>query len=273
MQHLTLEAIARLVDEPPLAGEAAHLSGCLVCRRELDEMRGQTAALGALDEPELPAHAWVGVEAALRAEGLLLDIPRRAPVPVWRRPELLRAAAALALFVAGGALGVLYRGRHGAEQVAVAPETVRGLPITVRPPAGMPDAAPSAARPVASAEEGPFEVETVPAPAGGARLASTGGAPRPPRAQTPEVRRAARELARAEAAYLVALQRYAAIADPQSGADPQTRMDALERMLSTTREALDQAPDDPVINGYHMAALHERDQLRRDMAANEKDWF
>ena len=39
MQHLDLEAIARLVDEAPEPHEAEHLRGCLVCRRELAELR------------------------------------------------------------------------------------------------------------------------------------------------------------------------------------------------------------------------------------------
>ncbi|HSU13111.1 hypothetical protein [Longimicrobium sp.] len=271
MQHLTLEALARLVDEPPLADEAIHLGTCLACRRELAEMRGQTAALGSLADPEPPAGAWTALEAALRGEGLIADIPRRAEIPFWRRPQVLRAAAALALFVLGGAAGMALRGRTA--QVAAGPETVRGLPVTVHPTAAGGDGA-LASLPSTPAPEAPFAAEPDAGAGNGARLASNAAAPPAARRPvSPEVRRAARELAQAEAAYLTALQRYAAIADPQSGADADTRMAALERMLSTTRQALERAPDDPVINGYHMAALRERDALRREMAAGDKDWF
>jgi len=50
-------------------------------------------------------------------------------------------------------------------------------------------------------------------------------------------------------------------------------MAALERMISATRDALERNPGDPVINGYHLAAVRERDALRRQLAAADKDWF
>src|SRR5688500_15225842 len=109
MQHLSCEELARLVDEPPLPHEAAHVRDCLVCRRELDEMREQTAALGSLADPELPPGAWAGLEAALRAEGLISTTSTSIAPPdrawVWAGRPLLRLAASLALFVLGGAAG------------------------------------------------------------------------------------------------------------------------------------------------------------------------
>ncbi len=50
-------------------------------------------------------------------------------------------------------------------------------------------------------------------------------------------------------------------------------MTALERMIATTREALERTPGDPVINGYHLAAVRERDALSRQLAGADKDWF
>jgi hypothetical protein len=84
---------------------------------------------------------------------------------------------------------------------------------------------------------------------------------------------AERQLVDAEAGYVAALQRYAAIADPQSGNDDATRMAALDRLITSTRSALESAPDDPVVNGYHLAALRERDALRQQMAGTDKNWF
>lgn len=274
MQHLTLEALARLVDEPAAPHEAAHVASCLVCRRELDEMRAQTTALAGLDDPDPAPEAWFGLETALRAEGLIRDEPVR-PAARFAGRGWLRIAAGVALFLMGGAAGLYLRG-HSPGRVAAGPGTLQGDPVVVRPGDGGRFAS---SGPVAGPDvdlRGPAVVE--PVTASGVRLASAGGEGTVPqgrrRPASPEETRAARELAEAEAGYLAALQRYANIADPQSGADAATRMAALDRMVTTTRAALESAPADPVINGYHLAALRERDELRRQMAqTSDNDWF
>ncbi|HEV7589368.1 MAG TPA: hypothetical protein VGO40_14725 [Longimicrobium sp.] len=271
MQHLSCEELARLVDEPPLPHEAAHVRDCLVCRRELDEMREQTIALGALDDPELPPGAWAGLEAALRAEGLLSTA---APARAWGgwvagRP-LLRMAASLALFVLGGAAGAALWSHRAGERVAVT-GTTQGAPVVVHPSGEVSMLASGPADVPITPVDGEQQGMQAPSPSG-ARLASNGAA-QPSPAERASVLRAERELAEAEGAYLAALQRYAAIADPASGADPVTRMAALERMISTTRDALERTPGDPLINGYHLAAVRERDALSRQLAGADKDWF
>jgi hypothetical protein len=150
----------------------------------------------------------------------------------------------------------------------------------------------TASRPVSlmSAPEVTF-VTDAPAPAAngsGARLAMNGGAadrtppphvvapPRaaPRRATAAEADRAARELMQAQAAYMGALQRLASIADPASGNPPETRLAALDRLVQLTAEALDRVPGDPVINGYHLAAVAERDAVRREMERDAStEWF
>jgi hypothetical protein len=272
MPHLSCEALARLVDEPPLPHEAAHVRDCLVCRRELEEMREQTLALGSLADPEPPAEAWSRLEAALREEGLLAasSTPSRSWYGWSASHPLLRAAAAVALFVLGGATGAALWSHRAGERVAAA-ATTQGAPVVVRPSAGaVPVLAPGLSDTGDAGMDGAV-AETADASGSGARLASNGGAAAP--AERASVRRAERELAEAEGAYVAALQRYAAIADPASGLDPETRMAALERMISTTREALERTPGDPVINGYHLAAVRERDALSRQLAAADKDWF
>lgn len=278
MQHLTLETVARLVDEPATGDEAAHVASCLVCRRELDEMRAQTRALAGLGDPEPAPDAWFALETALRAEGLIRDVPVRRGVRHAGR-GWLRIAAGIALFLAGGAAGVYLR-EHRQPRLATTPETVRGEPVVVRGPGAVDGGRLASAEPgVAEMDvRGPLVVEPLD-PGQGVRLASSRGdgavpisrARRPP--PSPEVASAERQLAEAEAGYLAALQRYAAIADPQSGADAATRMAALDRMINTTGAALESAPDDPVTNGYHLAALRERDNLRRQLAQTDKDWF
>jgi hypothetical protein len=278
MQHLTLETLARLVDEPAEAHEAAHVASCLVCRRELDEMRAQTRALSGLSDPEPAPEAWFALETALRAEGLIRDAPARPGVRFAGR-GWLRIAAGAALFLLGGAAGVYLRGDRQPRLATRGPETVRGEPVVVRGPEATDGGRFASAGPGVPEMDPRRPLVVEPAGRGqGVRLASSGtdgtGATRAPRpAPGPEVASAERQLAEAEAGYLAALQRYAAIADPQSGADAATRMSALDRMINTTGAALESAPDDPVANGYHLAALRERDDLRRQIAQTDKDWF
>ena len=280
MQHLDLEQLARLVDEPAEPAEAEHLRGCLVCRRELAEMRAQTEALGDLGEMEPPAGAWAALEAALLEEKLI-----RQPAPAKARPMgfsrvHLRIAASLALFLAGGAAGAMLWRTPASQSIATMEPAAAQAPRsgTTRPSAlmGMPEV-------TYVTDTG---TDAPAADANGARLAMNGAArPDTPRAVAPrrtaprratveEADRAARELIQAQAAYMAALQRLAAIADPRSGNTPETRMAALDRLVQLTAEALDRVPGDPVINGYHLAAVAERDVLRREM---EKDantqWF
>jgi len=216
MSHLTVEAIARLVDELPEPAEAAHLEGCPDCRAELEALKEQRAALSALPPLDPPAGIWPALEARLAEEGLLR--PARPAARPWRAPALLRAAAALAIFVLGGLTGAALRGERGA------------LPWSASGPGA----------------------------AAGAR----------------DAHEAARMLREAEAAYLAALARYAELTGAAEVPDPVARLAALESIVLTTAAALDQAPADPVINGYHLAALAQRDALLRQAAQTAQEpWF
>jgi hypothetical protein len=94
MSHLTLESLARLVDEPATTEEATHLEACAECRMELDRMRAQTVALAALPVHAPPSTAWDGITARLREH----DHRRARP-----SGNLLRIAAAIGLFAVGAA--------------------------------------------------------------------------------------------------------------------------------------------------------------------------
>ncbi len=278
MQHLDLEALARLVDEPAGPAEAEHLRGCLVCRRELAEMRAQTEALGQLGELEPPAGAWAALEARLLEEKLVREPAKVRPMGFSR--VHLRIAASLALFLMGGAAGaMLWR----------TPQS--GSIATLDPASAQAPRTPLRASSLMSSPEVTYVtgagVDEPASDGNGARLAMNGGAaepaaprvvaPRrtaPQRATVAEADRAARELMQAQAVYMAALQRLAGIADPASGNTPQTRMAALDRLVQLTAEALDRVPGDPVINGYHLAAVAERDALRREMERDEQaTWF
>lgn len=288
MQHLDLETLARLVDEAPEPHEAEHLRGCLVCRRELAEMREQTQALAGLGELQPPAGAWADLEAHLVEEALIRE-PAAAPAstPASRRVlglyrPPMRIAAALALFLLGGAAGAALW-RDGGSQGRVAVDV----------PASDPAPSSSRMRPLMDPELLIVSEPDAQAPeatdnGNGARLAMNGAAPdarrpvgvvpprrtRPERATRAQADRAARELVQAQAEYVAALQRVAAIADRSSGNDAETRLAALEQLVQLTASALERVPGDPVINGYHLAAVAERDALRREMTKDAQTaWF
>jgi hypothetical protein len=103
MSHLTLEELARFVDETPDRGAAGHLATCEGCAADLAALREQRDALR--DLPALmpgPDH-WPALRERLAREGLVRSRPRRSA-------GMVRAAAAAALFLAGGALGYGVRG-------------------------------------------------------------------------------------------------------------------------------------------------------------------
>jgi hypothetical protein len=257
MRHLSLEDLARLVDEPVGPGEAAHLRDCLACRLELAEMRTQSEELSGLPAVEPPPELWGRIELRLLEEGLAnggaihVDRPaaRRA---AWYTPSL-RAAAAVLLVAGGTVAGWEWRGRiatHGpSDAVAVSP-------VRVTPP----ESSSSGYEPVSAAGQQ-------------ATLVS-GGAERPAGARSAEAQQAEQALRRAEADYATALRRYAELADPASGADVGTRLRALDGIVATTRQALNRNPGDPVANGYHLAAMDERRALLRQVATqNDTTWY
>jgi hypothetical protein len=78
----------------------------------------------------------------------------------------------------------------------------------------------------------------------------------------------------AEDAYLAALVRYAELTEGDGATDPITRLTALESIVLASHAALQQAPADPVINGYYLTALGERDRVMRQLVVDSGDpWF
>jgi hypothetical protein len=269
--HLTLEALARLVDEPPAPAEAAHLRDCLVCRRELAGLREQTASLAALGGVPSPA-AWEELCARLEEEGLVRAAPRRTRFGAYR-PQA-RAAAAAVLFLAGGASGALLWSGRTAPPTSADAEGPRFETATSRP-VPHPELVYYEEAPAAAPSSGARLVSTADAaPAPGARRREANPGPARVRGTAREAERAAAELLEAQTAFVVALQRLAAAADPASGNDPGTRLAALERLVGLTAAALERAPGDPVINGYHLAAAAERAALRRQIEKDARtEWF
>lgn len=99
----------------------------------------------------------------------------------------------------------------------------------------------------------------------------------PPPADAAE---AATRLQTAEVAYATALGDYARLTDGLPAPDPVNRLAALEGIVLTTRAALNEAPADPVINGYHLTALEQRDAILREIGwaeessvASNQEWY
>ena len=101
MEHLNLEHLARLVDEPPTPEEQAILDSDPDLRRELEALRAQTAALKDLPAVLPPPDGWGDLEDKLRSAGLIRGEP--AMPGLWRK--WMQVAAALVLFTGGTAFG------------------------------------------------------------------------------------------------------------------------------------------------------------------------
>jgi len=215
MEHLSLETLARLVDESGDVIERDHLAECERCARELAEMRRQSAELAALPALEPPAGSWTELHERL-VDADLIRSPR--PAPRWHSPALLRIAAALALFAGGALVGGVVAGSGELREGRLAADVSSG------------------------AGEGAD-------------------------AEALEVLRAA------EDAYLAALMRYSELTE-DAAMDPLTRLAALESIVLASRAALQQAPADPVINGYYLTALGERERMMRQLVVDSSDpWF
>lgn len=220
MSHLTLEALARLVDEAPEAEEREHLAGCASCRAELEAVTEQTDALGGMPMMAPPPDLWPAISARLRREGLVAGARRGRGR--WLGATLTRIAAALLLFLAGGTVGYAARG----------PAAATDAPVATAPAAAADRTAPDYAL----------------APNNGAADLSL-------------------EVERAQEAFAWALDRYM-MANSTEAPDPAARLAALDHIVMTTAEALNQSPADPVINSYHLTAVAQRNELLRQLAAS-----
>jgi hypothetical protein len=261
MSHLSLETIARLVEDSPNAEESAHLESCAECRSELETMTEDVHALGMLPDMETAPDQWQTLERRLNEEGLIRTRGARYGLSSTR---MLQIAAALMLFVGGSVAG-----RLSAEpevvtvtQLVPAPQPVE---TTLPPPATLATETPTAA-PQPEIEPAP----AAPRPTPNATLAAN-AVPRAPARTLDEATRLLRET---EDLYLSALTRYAELATQSEAGDPVARLAALESIIMTTQAALSQTPTDPVINGYHLTALAQRDATFRQVAAASSDrWY
>jgi hypothetical protein len=108
MEHLTLEALSRIVDEAPSTEERLHLGTCPACAAELKALQEQTEALAGLPELRPPLGDWEVLQARLVSEGL---VRQRSPLAkLASTPSWMRAAAAVLIFAAGTGVGAAAKG-------------------------------------------------------------------------------------------------------------------------------------------------------------------
>jgi len=247
MSHLSLETLARLVDDAPDAAEKAHLEACAECLRELEDMRADLAALTSLPALQPPSEEWETIEARLAQEGLL----RRPNLVFSWKATALRAAAAVLIFLLGGVTGAAWLQRPGNEPGIIVSGTG---PSQVTPGERV--------RPNLTGQR-PAEMRGTARNAAENVLAAAVLSGRVP--QTHE--EASLLMSEAEALYLDAMLRVSELGSATDGGDPLARLAALEGITAITRAALDRAPADPVLNGYHITAVAQREATLRQLAA------
>ena len=240
MSHLSTERLAALGDEEPTAAEAAHLAACADCTRERSAYRSLVAmARTERDAIGIPLTRWESIAGAIAAEPST-PMPRlvaddRAVAARGRTVRALRMpmrAAAGFLLLAGGAIA----GRLSA-----------GVPLW---PSG------ATARAVAS--------QTADGNSQGASLGREQGA-----VTFASVEDARATQLRLESMYQQAAS-YLAEHDTAGARDyspemVKSRLAALDQMISTTREAMREAPHDPVINGYYLTTVGQREAALRQL--------
>jgi hypothetical protein len=244
MSHLPTDRLAALGDEEPTPAEAAHLLACAECAREHAAYRTLVAmAHLERDTIALPLTRWDSIATALSAEQPVAAPPAVAPRTLVFEPPgstaitrrfarfPMQAAAGL-LLVAGGLLA-------GRASAGVNPLPIPSGGSSLSQQAS--SAASTPVSPVVSGDSVSF------APIEEARLAQV----------------------RSEAIYQQAAA-FLAQHDTTGAGDGspvayQSRLAALDQVISTTREAMRQAPHDPVINGYYLTTLGQREATLRQL--------
>src|SRR5436189_2429285 len=234
LSHLSTERLAALADEQPTVDERHHLAGCALCARELESHRLVLAMAGSeRDAMQLPLTRWESLSDRLRSEGLIAGAGQQ------RR--------GLARLVAGGARVPL---QIAAALVLIATGVVMGRASTGEAilPGGL------------SGQE----------PASAPRTASTARASYD---SLPTSFASLEDATRWRNAYADAYQRTVSfLAANDSGARQvgtpagiRTRLSALDRVSRIMREAVNDAPYDPVINDFYLNSFGQREATLRQL--------
>lgn len=267
MSHLSAETIARLVDDEHSAAEAAHLESCAECRTQLAAMTEDVHALSLLPDMAAVPDQWDALERRLADEGLIRSRPHYA---AGRGMRMMQVAAA-AVLVLGGTIAGRLTAPADVRIVAAppAPSTGNAEPMITEPAnRSSADATPSTSF-AAESPTAPSLIDTPVSRSPVTLVANDYGRTAP--ATMDEAAQLLREM---EARYLDALTAYAELALDAEAGDLVERLAALQSIILTTQAALNETPTDPVINGYHLTALAQRDAtLRQVAAASSERWY
>ena len=261
MLHLSSDRLAALADSEPTALEADHLAACAACARERAATRSLLMmARAERDQLGMPLTRWDSLapelhRAGLVAAGALMSAP---PEPiddvVAARPRgtrrvagWLQAAAVLLLLGGGTVLGRVSAGASPVWFDSSAEDVTHGREVEREARAPLP--------PVSG-------VRAVP-PVLGAHSADVTLVP-----EFSSVDEAVMALRRYEVAYQHAAA-YVAEHDSATRIDDsdayRARLVALDRASRVMSEALREAPHDPVINGYYLTTLGQRQATLRQL--------
>jgi hypothetical protein len=231
MLHLPAERLAALADHDPTPAEAEHLAACAACCRERDAYRALVAMAAARrDAAGEPLLTWDALAGRLRDERLLTDDVGRSATDVPAHRPA-RGSWTDRPWVRAAAAVLLVAGG-----VAVGRASARVAPTgPVAPPVAI--AAPDTGAPSFATQADALQA-----------------------------------MARAERVYQSAAA-FLVRADTAASLDPETyrtRLATLDRVAEETRDALREAPHDPVINRYYFTTLGARQatlqQLRATLA-------
>lgn len=249
MLHLHADRLIELGDSEPTNSELAHLGVCAECERERQAYRAlRSLAVAESARLSAPLTSWDGLSAALKDEGLIarksspvlvLTPPgiRAASRPAprkWQASEwALRAAAAL-FFLAGGV--VIGRGAPSGGERAGVPQSAAATTAAANP-AAVPTDAPVG---LASNFSGSYTSNAE-------ALAA--------------LYRAQREYERA-ATFLMTNN---PVGDETQPDVYRARLAALDNVMQASMTALEDAPADPVLNRYYIAAAGARESTLRQL--------
>lgn len=228
MSHLSAERLAALADEVATPEEMAHLAACPACADERAAYR-ELGALAASSAAALgaPLTSWESIAPGLAANGML----RAASHNVLRARHTARAwlqAAAAVLLVAGGVAGGRISAGASPLPTAAAPHAV------------------ASATPAATAS----------APGTTVRFSNV---------EQARVAQAQSQMTYQAATTFLAQNDSTGAASPDTPSAMRTRLAALDRVRETMGEALERAPYDPVINGYYLTTLGQREATLRQL--------
>lgn len=234
MSHLSIERLAALADEQPTTDERAHLAACPPCAQEVEAHRSLLAMAGSeRDTLGIPLTRWDSLAQRLRTEGLMSSDQPGSVTAEWAAPlgerklsgRAMMRVAAAVILLVGGTM--IGRASAGA---ALLPGGLTGAEQTQTAAIPNLDAVPTA-------------------------FASIDEANRYKKLYADGYQSAVAFLAANDSTQQ----------SVETPAVMRARLAALDRVSRTMREALNDAPFDPVINDFYLNSFGQREATLRQL--------